>query len=867
MTMQDSALDPSLSESDGTLDLIDYARNQISGVRKASPLWNLTFHAPDSVPGYDLVELIHRGGQGAVYRAVQRSTRKSAAVKLFPPAPSKDCIDRERFQREIDALSRLDDPHIVSIRDSGSVGPIRYVVMDYVAGASLEDYVQNKKLPLREILLLLAKISKAVHFAHQRGIIHRDLKPGNILVTPNGDPRILDFGLARVIQDESHGTAPLSPVTITGQFVGSLPWASPEQARGDSRTVDVRTDIYSLGVILYQLLTGKFPYNVAGTMRAVLHAIQNVEPTKPRSLRREVDDDVETILLTCLQKDPARRYQSAAELTSDLDRYLSGRPIQAKRDSTWYVLRRTIGRHRVLFAGTSVVLVLMIAYAITTTTLLGRARTAERKNAGLANEVRMDFRLVQQTVQNLLAAWGARFGRESGAQPAQRAMLQQAYSELLPLVDRPPREPDDAVDLAVTYFILGDICQKLGNNEEAVKHLDIAADLRRRRATESPDDLDNLAKLSVNIVRIGDCGEGTERFNHFMEALHIDEDLYARDPQNLNYRSNLAWSYERIAALEPELVDSTIDKYEYFRKAMMLFEEITKTGIASDAAPASEHHGLCTVKWRLSMAKERSGDFETAQSLNKEAISACRRAVELKPNDPIYLRDVAGTLVTCSYWSLMFGDAVERWRLLDEAEVLYSRLSQDDPTNTEYLIGLANIAQYRSEEASAIGDWTRERSLHEYAFDLCNKVNALAPNRPDGVNFRFRFLGHFARRLFNHGDTDAARSMMLEAIALAEKQAQESTDHSIFVAFSDLMLNAVPPELRDTSKAVALAQRAVELTDQLYPLPLSQLATALYADGQTKRAFQIQRQALSTVPPNSLRAKQITSLFSDAPVP
>jgi len=253
------------------------------------------------------------------------------------------------------------------------------------------------------------------------------------LVTAEGEPRILDFGLARIIHEEDHNSVPPNPITITGQFVGSLPWESPEQACGDSRSVDVRTDIYSLGVILYQLLTGQFPYSVAGSMRDVLQTIQDEEPIKPRSLRREIDDDVEIILLTCLHKNPARRYQSAAELAGDLEHYLSGRPIQAKRDSTWYVLRRTLARHRVLSVSILLALVFLVAYVVTTTTLLGRAQTAEQTNARLAEEARMDFRLVQGTVQNLLSNWATRFGRESGAQSAQRAMLQQAYAELLPL--------------------------------------------------------------------------------------------------------------------------------------------------------------------------------------------------------------------------------------------------------------------------------------------------------------------------------------------------------------------------------------------------------------------------------------------------
>ncbi len=850
-------------EPEGNSDMVDYARDQVRGVRKASPLWDHSFHALSSVPGYDLVELIHRGGQGTVYRAVQRSTRKSAAVKLFPPSPSKDQIDQKRFQREIDALSRLDDPHIVSIRDSGSVGPVRYVVMDYVSGDSLENHVRDKKLTLKAILSLFVKISRAVHFAHQRGIIHRDLKPGNILVTADGEPRILDFGLARIIHEDGHDSVPHNPVTVTGQFVGSLPWASPEQACGDSRSVDVRSDIYSLGVILYQLVTGQFPYSVVGSVRDVLQTIQDEEPIKPRSLRREIDDDVETILLTCLHKSPARRYQSAAELAGDLDRYLSGHPIQAKRDSMWYVLQRTLARHRILSVAALIVLVFLAAYVVTTTTLLGRAQTAEQTNARLADEAQMDFRLVQQTVQNLLSNWATRFGRESGAQPAQRAMLQQAYAELLPLVDRRPREPDEHVDLAVTYFLLGDICQKLENMHDAMKHLQNAAKLRRRRASKNPEDLDNLAKLSVTMVRMGDCLDGREKLASYKQSLELDEGLYARQPHNANFRSNLAWSYQRVADLHPSLFDSTSEKVEYFRKAEALFEEITKTG----SAPSSEHHGLCISRLRLSTAIESSGDYDAAQGLIDKAAAACRRAVELEPNNPSYLRDLAHTLTVLSFYSEIHGDKETRWGILDEAETLYERLSKDDPASAIDLIGLANIAQYRSEVASDLADWPRVQALHERTLDLCSRINALDPELPEGISFRFTFLGHYARFLFDRGDSDAARSMTIEAIAVAEKLTERSTDPSQFAAFSRLMLEAVPPDLGDTSRAVALARQAVELSDRSLPMPFMQLATALHADCQIESALEAQQQALSMVPPDSMRAKEILELFPDTPAP
>src|SRR5262249_48569959 len=163
---------------------------------------------------------------------------------------------------------------------------------------------------------LFAKICDGVNAAHLRGVIHRDLKPGNILVDDRGEPHVLDFGLAKLTQD-ADGTSATQVMTTTGQFVGSLPWTSPEQAEGRTESLDIRTDVYSLGVVLYQLLTGRFPYPVSGPIREVVHHIANTNPIRPSTIQRLIDRELETILLKCLAKAPDRRYQSAGELARD----------------------------------------------------------------------------------------------------------------------------------------------------------------------------------------------------------------------------------------------------------------------------------------------------------------------------------------------------------------------------------------------------------------------------------------------------------------------------------------------------------------------------------------------------------------------
>ncbi len=307
------------------------------------------------IEGYDHLREIHRGGQGVVYQAIQRSTKRKVAIKVLLEGPYASKSARRRFEREIELVAQLKHPNIIGIFHSGRTSDDRqYRVMDYVRGVPLDQYVRNEKLTLEGALKLFAKVCEAVNYAHQKGVIHRDLKPSNILVDADGAPKVLDFGLAKQLLSRE-----ASLISLTGQVVGTLPYMSPEQAEGNPDKIDIRTDVYALGVILYQMLTGHYPYPVAGQMAEVLRHIAETPPTPPsRSWKSEsgvtkrdtkrlrpgvcpIDDEVQTIVLHTLAKERERRYQSAGELAKDVAHYLADEPIEARRDSGWYVLKKT----------------------------------------------------------------------------------------------------------------------------------------------------------------------------------------------------------------------------------------------------------------------------------------------------------------------------------------------------------------------------------------------------------------------------------------------------------------------------------------------------------------------------------------------
>lgn len=305
----------------------------------------------DALPGYALLGELHRGGQGVVYEAIQKSTQRKVAVKVMREGPFAGWRDRARFEREVQILAALKHPRIVTIHDSGVASHCHYFVMDYVPGLPLDAWMTCRRRSTEEILRLFAKICDAVNAAHVKGIIHRDLKHGNIRIDEQGEPHVLDFGLAKVTTDGRKSADPDldvgSPASMTavGQFVGSLPWTSPEQAQGRIERIDTRTDVYALGVTLYHMLTGRFPYEVIGPVRDVLNRIVSLEPVRPRAIRRDIGRDVEAIVLRCLRKEPHRRYQNAGELGQDIERCLNGQPVVARSDSGLYVLMKTLRRH------------------------------------------------------------------------------------------------------------------------------------------------------------------------------------------------------------------------------------------------------------------------------------------------------------------------------------------------------------------------------------------------------------------------------------------------------------------------------------------------------------------------------------------
>jgi WD40 repeat protein/tRNA A-37 threonylcarbamoyl transferase component Bud32 len=335
------------------------------------------------VPGYEILGVLGRGGMGIVYKARHVRLKRLVALKMALAGPHAGAAEQARFVAEAEAVARLQHPHIVQIHEIGEEGGRPYCALEYVAGGTLAQKLDGTPLPARIVAQLAEVLARAVHYAHRRGIVHRDLKPANVFLTPEGTPKIGDFGLAKRLEVAPGPTRP-------GAVMGTPSYMAPEQATGKSREIGPAADVYSLGAILYELLTGRPPFK-GETELETLQQVAWVEPVPPRRLQPRVPRDLETVCLTCLHKEPRKRYPTAQALAEDLARFLTHRPIRARRTSFGELAWRWC-RHNPALAAVSAlavaalvaVLVVSIAFGV----YQGRAVTATQNALGEARDQR-----------------------------------------------------------------------------------------------------------------------------------------------------------------------------------------------------------------------------------------------------------------------------------------------------------------------------------------------------------------------------------------------------------------------------------------------------------------------------------------------
>jgi tetratricopeptide (TPR) repeat protein/predicted Ser/Thr protein kinase len=370
-----------------------------------------------SVPGYEILGVLGRGGMGVVYKARQLNLKRLVALKMIRDGAHAGPEDLARFRIEAEAAAQLQHPHIVQIYEVGERDGLPFFSLEFVEGGSLAAKLNGAPLPPRPAALLVASLARAMDAAHQRGIIHRDLKPANVLLTADGQPKIADFGLAKKLDDSAVQTR-------SGAVMGTPAYMAPEQAAGRTREVGPLTDVYALGAILYEALTGRLPFKGAN-LRETLEQVCSQDPVPPRRVQPKVPRDLETICLKALAKEPARRYASALALAHDLERFAAGEPILARREGPVAGLLRRVRRHprtaaAILVAGVvGTLLLAATVYGLTS----GRVALLEQ-------ETRAALEADTWTPEQLDAA-RARLGELQRRSPARAAAAWQHLAELV----------------------------------------------------------------------------------------------------------------------------------------------------------------------------------------------------------------------------------------------------------------------------------------------------------------------------------------------------------------------------------------------------------------------------------------------------
>lgn len=357
--------DDGKGQGGGVLDrAAPVGQSLLQGFEKV-PLGEVPLPPTGKIGHYKISRVLGAGGMGAVYVGEQDRPRRTVALKVIRPGYRSQQV-LKRMEHEVELLGRLQHPGIAQIYEAGTAdawgqGSQPFFAMELVDGPTITDYANSKSLSTRERLSLIAGVCDAVQHAHQRGVIHRDIKPGNILVGVDGQPKILDFGVARATANDLYMTMQ----TSAGQMIGTLPYMSPEQVAADPDQIDTRTDVYALGVVIYELLAGQLPHNLKNRpIPEAARVIRDEQPARLGSVSREFRGEVELIVAKAMEKDKSRRYASAAELAADIRRYLTGQPIWAKRDSGFYVMRKTLTRHKGIAALVALATVLVVGFGV-----------------------------------------------------------------------------------------------------------------------------------------------------------------------------------------------------------------------------------------------------------------------------------------------------------------------------------------------------------------------------------------------------------------------------------------------------------------------------------------------------------------------
>jgi tetratricopeptide (TPR) repeat protein len=613
---------------------------------------------------------------GTVYEAEQQQPHRTVALKVIKLGLGSASVLR-RFENESQALGRLQHPGIAQIYEAGTAdagfGPQPYFAMEFIRGESLLRYAESHHLNVRQRLELMVKVCDAVQHAHQRGLIHRDLKPGNILVDETGQPKVLDFGLARMTDSDAQVTRQ----TDMGQLLGTLAYMSPEQVLADPLELDTRSDVYTLGVILYELLAGRLPYNLSRKLHEAVQTIREEDPAPLSSLSRNYRGDVETIVSKALEKEPVRRYSSAADLAGDIRHYLQDEPISARPPTTGYQLQKFARRHRALVAGTAAVFVVLVAGIAVSTWQAVRASRAR-----------------QVALQERDRATSA---EQAAAKERDRALVseQAATSERNRAVfERQRADNEAATATAINNFLQNDLLAQAGASSQARPDTKPDPDLRVRTA------LDRAAARIAGKFGTQPLVEASIR--ETIGNAYSDLGIFPEAQRELE--RSLALRRHTLGEEHPDALTSMNDQAHLYgaegkySEAEKLYAKVL---VARRRVLGEEHPGTLSTMSGLSYAYLRQGKYVQAEVL-------CARTLEIERR--VMGEEDPATLRTTSVLGIVF-DEQGKYR---QAEAVYMKLldverrvlGQEHPNTLVSMNVLAGVYYHQGKYVQAEAAYT-----------------------------------------------------------------------------------------------------------------------------------------------------------------
>ncbi|MEM7351920.1 MAG: serine/threonine-protein kinase, partial [Acidobacteriota bacterium] len=728
------------AEDDTTLDGV------VAGAAAATSASLDPLQAGEALGSYRLLEVLGRGGLSTVYLAERADDQylAQAALKIVSHGmDSKDLQDRLRQERQI--LASLDHPNIARLLDGGTTRDGQpFFVMEYIEGQDLESYCDSHQLSVEQRLRIFRQVCDAVNYAHRNLIVHRDIKPGNILVTDKGVPKLLDFGIAKILDPEPG--LQLAETTLTGRRLLTPQFASPEQMRGEALTT--ATDVYSLGVVLYRLLTGRHPYVLtrlrpsevermiceteaerpsSGAMRPLaddetwvrealtgLEEIAQRRDTTPQRLKRQLEGDLDTIVLKALRKEPERRYSTPDQLSEDLRCYLEGLPVTARADSAWYRSRKFMRRHR-MAAATVVMMAAVVASLVGFYTLrLAQERDKARVEAGKAQQAYDVLRDVFDvsnpsrskgetvTARELLDRGAERMSQELTGQPEVRASMLE---------------------------VIGGVYRQLGLSSRAETLLQESLEIRRDHFdAASPEVAASLNQLAEVLYELKSYDRAEAMFR---EALAIrTATVGEEDPDTLVSQNNLA---------------AMLFARGDFEGSEEIFRQVLATRRRSSSATESE---VATSLNNLALVLDTRGDLQAAEPLYRESLEIKRRIFgSLDLDVASGLNNLAGMLEAG-------GDDAAAAPLYQEALEIYRQLVGDAyPDVTHSLQSLAEIALRQGDSSEAERLFTEALTSWQQA-------------SPDNPGWKAKLLGPLGELRVRDGRATAAEPLLRESLTL-----------------------------------------------------------------------------------------------------